>query len=214
VRRPTERCSRRGRPWTLRPPRRPTTAPQAAAAGAVGSHRTRRRRPPAVTRDHQTAADWPRCARWAGRRRRVRNRGDPPLGKGHLGRNEYPRSRTCPRPLGARGRYSPGQPSRRRHNTGRDFRSCARTRPHPLECGLPSLRRPSRYRPGHGPIRPCGPRRGTSSLSPLRKLSERSPVPDSRSSALRVPYRLPRPSTGPHSPTAAPRGLTATQARL
>lgn len=105
VRRPTERCSRRGRPWTLRPPRRPTTALPTAAAGAAGSNRaSSRRRPRAVSKRQQKAIDWPRCVPWEGplqappralRRMPTPVRTGPSLRRGKI---EYP----CRRPLNPR----------------------------------------------------------------------------------------------------------------
>ena len=209
VRRPTERCSRRGRTWTLRPPRRPTTALQAATAGAAGSRRTRSRRLPAVTRGHRTAVDWPRCARWAGRPRRGGNPGKPPLSKRpldreHRSRNEYPRSwRRSWRVVG-RHRYPLGKAPRRREP--RRLRL--------LEHSLRSPCRRSRYLPRSAPIHQHGSRHGISSRSPPTKPYDPRRAPDRRRPALRGPHRLPRPSTGRQGPTTALLGLTPALSRF
>lgn len=54
VRRPTEKCSRRGTPWTLRPRCRPTTALLGVATGSL--HAISRRRPPVPNRRRQREA--------------------------------------------------------------------------------------------------------------------------------------------------------------
>lgn len=73
ARRPTERCSRRGTPWTLRPPRRPTTVRPAAAAEAepAGSLRASSRRClRAKSAGRRRDGVRPCCVRSAGVRRR------------------------------------------------------------------------------------------------------------------------------------------------
>lgn len=64
VRRSTERCSRRGRPWTLRPPRRPATVLRGTLTEAVGSRLAHRRHSLAGTRN-QTATASQACGPWA-----------------------------------------------------------------------------------------------------------------------------------------------------
>lgn len=179
VRRPTERCSRRGTPWTLRPPRRPTTA--LLAAGAVGSHPARtplRRRTatPEPQAGRQKGVDRPRYARWASP--------DPP--RKH-------RQTTLPRPLRARApvRRTKGVKLRSRYpgpplpppSTPRPPRSRALPPPHrPAPYRRRSLRRPSPPRwlrhprlPPRSMFPPSGPPRCRPQKRPPPRRQRRGP---------------------------------------
>ena len=136
VRRPTERCSRRGTPWTLRPPRRPTTALQEVAAGAAGSRRTSRRsRPRAASRRRPTGAAWPRCAPSAGPGRAASD----DTATNTSGRGDRLGRRTSRHRLHRDARPSRGLPGRRLHSRAPPARGPRLPTP-PTPAPLPSAR--------------------------------------------------------------------------
>lgn len=211
VRRPTEICSRRGTPWTLRPPGRPTTARW--AAGTDGSRRTSsRHRLLRASREPPTTADWPPSARLAGRRTpppgsrpRARARKPPP---------EYPAfrctARTVDRPAPGTRRRATVVPPRRRARRGapaspRGRRAAGRRhstggRPHPGTHGGRAVRRGAGGDPP--PQTSAGLRTVTALLPPGQQWADaRSQAPAGLQEALQQ-SRRPAPPPTPPEPRA------------
>ena len=198
VRRPTERCSRRGTPWTLRPPRRPTTALQATAAGAAGSPRASSR-----AQGSEEAADGSRLAAL----RPVRQGG---AGDGEQERIVPPRRPVAVHTAGGLRRRPVAAPSPRGSSSRQPMRPAADARawptpPHastaPDEApprAVRSSHEPDRARPGRSapddsaqsPTRPTQSTRPPAATRPPPRTSTADPPPPA---GRRLPRRHPHP---------------------